>query len=262
MIWQSGGGVGVALSILIFNFGFDIKTLIKEMFPFIVGNRWFVKAYILLLLFIPFINKVISVLEQKSYIVLLIILTCVFSIWPSFLPQPPIDDYGYGFIHFIYLYFIGAYLRKYNCVIHSKAICAIGYVISAAFVYTASKMGFGYAWAYNFPFVISESVFLFLFFLQIKVDSSIINKLALNAFGVFLVHTNPFFRVLIYENVFNASYLLKENSYWLVVSVILCVPVFYLFGAICESVKKWICRYSLDCILDRFPLINKETVIR
>ena len=55
----------------------------KMFFPFASCTWYFLTGYILLIIFIPFINKLIKTLSQKEYLTLLIILLFTLSIWPS-----------------------------------------------------------------------------------------------------------------------------------------------------------------------------------
>lgn len=256
------GGVSYVFCVLFGWRAFSITELIKEVFPFVKGGRWFVKAYIILMLFIPFINKVINQISKESYRVLLIISMILFSVWPSFLPQPPIDDYGYGFIHFILLYLIGAYIKKYVSNTPGKLFSAVGYLISAAFVVVSAWYGLGYAWGYDYLFVILESVFLLLLFSQFTIQSNIINKLAACSFGVFLIHTSPFFSVIVYEKIFHATELMNSNTIFYLISVIVCVPTFYFIGYCLESIKKVFFSVTVEMLLNRIKIGNKEINIR
>ena len=98
-------GIGFLLICLFGISPFNIKTMIKVMLPYFFGMRWFVTAYIIYFLLIPFLNAGLSALGKKSHRILLFICGFLFCVWPSFLPNPPLDDYGYSFVHFIFLYF-------------------------------------------------------------------------------------------------------------------------------------------------------------
>ena len=181
---------------------FDLKDLIKTLFPIIFGGRWFVKAYIILLCFIPFINIVLTTIGKQSYQILLGILVLLFSIWPFFLPNPPFDDFGYSFVHFIMLYTIAGYLRLHVIKFPPKWICFIGVLLSFTAILVSKVMGNDYTWAYDYLFVVLEALFLLMLFAQISFKSHLINKLAATAFGVLLLHTSAFFNIFGYEKFF------------------------------------------------------------
>lgn len=255
------GGLGFALCVLAGWKSLDVKTLIKTMFPILFGGRWFVKAYLVLLCLIPFINIILRAITQRSYLVLLIISALLFSIWPSFLPNPPLDDYGYGFVHFVFLYLIAAYIRLYVKKYPPKWLCLAGYIMSAVVVCAGSMLGESYAWAYNYVFVVTEAVSLLLFFIQLDIQSSRVNQLAACAFGVFLIHTDGFFSVLIYERVFHCTALMNGNPVLFLISAIGSLPVFYLVGFILESGKKKLFSVSIDKWLDKVNWLNQSGLI-
>ena len=255
------GGVGYLLSMIVGWKGFDAKSLIKTVFPILFGGRWFVKAYLILSCLIPFINLVIHSITKKSFQKLLLILFLLFSVWPSFLPNPPVDDYGYGFVHFIVLYLIAAYIRLYLNVYPPKWTCLLGFVCATAMVIVCSMMGVGYAWAYNFVLVIAGAASLFLWFIQLDIRSKAINVLASCAFGVFLIHTDGFFSELIYHRLFHDLELVHGNAILFLLSCIGSLPFFYLFGFLLESIKKKLFAVSIDQWLYQIAPINAPVII-
>ena len=253
-IW---GAIGFVLSIIFFDKVFNIKELIKTMFPVITGGRWFVKAYIIYIVFLPFINLAVNRMNKKSHKLLLIIMLFFFSIWPSFIPIPPVlDDYGYGFTHFILLYILISYIKLHVENYPSKLMCLSGYILSSLIVAKSYKLGIGMAWGYNYFFVILAAIFLFLLFIQFDFYNKWVNLLASCAFGVFLIHTDGFFSRLIYGGVFNAVNALSYNIIHLVLVLFICLPVFYLFATVLELIRKKICELTIDKVMNHIPFIN------
>lgn len=256
------GGLGFLLCMIADWKPFDLKALIKIMFPLLFGGRWFVKAYIVLLCLIPFINRALRSISRKSYQIILAIFALLFSIWPSFLPSPPLDDYGYGFVHFVFMYLIGGYLQMFGTKLPRKGLCLAGYVVSAGIVTASSMLGQGYHWAYNYVFVITEAVSLFMLFVQIKLHAGWINSLATCAFGVFLIHTDGFFSVLVYERMLHCTELMAGSPLLFLGSALCSMPVFYLIGFILESIRKKAFSVTVDCMLDHIPVLNRAIVFK
>ncbi len=249
--------IGFMLNVAAGDRPFSLKELIRNMFPFVFGGRWFIKAYILLMLLVPFINRVVMTIDKKSFQILLTIQLLLFSIWPSFLPNPPFDDYGYSFIHFITLYLIAAYMRLYVDHYPAKWLCICGYLVSFAIVLLTKVMNWGYEWAYNYPFVITEALFLFMYFLQVSLNSGLINRLASCAFGVYLIHTNSYFSSIGYNLLFRGSSAANGPAWMLVIIVPACSLFFYFFGFVLESAKKILFHYTVEPICDRLPFLNE-----
>ena len=248
--------IGFMLNVATGDRPFSLKELIRDMFPIIFGGRWFVKAYILLMLLVPFINRVSLTIDKKSFRTLLCIQLLLFSIWPSFLPNPPFDDYGYSFIHFITIYMIAAYMRLYVDRYPAKWLCICGYLASFAIVLLTKVMNWGYEWAYNYPFVIAEALFLFMYFKQISLKSSLTNRLASCAFGVYLIHTNSYFSSIGYDFLFHGSTAANGPVWLFVITVPACSLFFYFFGFVLESTRKLLFQFTVDPLCDRIPLIN------
>ena len=92
---------------------FTLGNVVYAVAPFLVGIRWFLETYIILLLVAPFLNALLNSISKKQHMLLIGIQLLLFSIWPSFLPSAPITDGGYGITNFITLYFIAGYMRRH-----------------------------------------------------------------------------------------------------------------------------------------------------
>ena len=204
----------------------------------------------------------INSISNKSHAILIIIFTIIFSIWPSFLPSPPIDNYGYDFIHFIYLYLIASYIRLYSPRQRPLYIFLGAYIIFSCIVFTCSYFRLtGTSWAYNNIFVVLQAISLFLFFLQLNFSSRIINIIASCTFGVFLIHTDLFFGKLIYDNLFNAPYYKNASANIFILNFLVCIPSFFIIAFILEYIKQFIFDYSINRYLKKIGIINKILTI-
>ena len=95
---------------------FSIKTCIKQSFPILTYEYWFIVMYILLLLISPLLNIIINNIKQEEYKTLIKLALFVFSIIPSIniFGDEFGTNSGYSLIWFVVLYFIGAYLKIYG----------------------------------------------------------------------------------------------------------------------------------------------------
>lgn len=248
--------LGYGCAFLLWGQTVGIKDIIIAIVPYVKGQRWFVRDYIILMLFAPFINICLNRLSRREYQILLALLLLVFSVWPSFFSNPPIDDYGFGCVHFVQLYTIAGYLKLHMDKVPSKAACAACYLGSVVLIFCSAINGMGYAYAYNYLFVITAAVSLFLFFRGLTIQSDMINSLAAGAFDVFVIHTTGFFSSLIYIQLFSADTLLYETNGLYLVSLLLCPPAFYLFCAVLAMAKRWLFRISVDEWMERLPIKN------
>lgn len=207
-----------------------IEDIIKS-----ATNQWFVIIYCILYSLIPFLNKVINNISQNSYKTLLVIGLIFFYLWPSFYTKITISDAGYGIVNFVYLYFIGAYIRKY----HEKdkrVFSPLIIYLGCALITTLASLKIGRAWDYNFIFNLIGSVTLFEVFRSINIKhSKVINKLATYTFAVYLIDVNNFFNIYLYRTLFHS------NNYWnsncMFLNLIITTIGIYVICIILESLR-------------------------
>lgn len=244
---------------------FQLGELIKSAFPILAGYRWFIKAYCILYILIPFLNKVLQVITKKQYHILVIIILCLFSVWPSILPYPPIDDYGYGFIHLIVLYTISGYIRRFGVKLTNKLLIVValgGYIITILICFVGNpdipffSTLYSYKWAYNSPFNILFSVAIFILFTRISFTNRIINILASSAFAVFLIHGDHNIMNYLFIDICRAP--VTFNSIGWLPYMLLCIIVIYIICFIIDSVKKRLLNSLIDVLLDKLNLVSLQ----
>ena len=120
--------------------------IIQCVFPILLGQYWFVSAFILVLLFSPYIDKCVdnfSDKEIKGFLVLTFLVWCLISR----LPFQSNMQYGWNqYLWLIYMYFIGRILNRYEAVwlkyisFQSKwdARCTVDQMIADAISYIRS----------------------------------------------------------------------------------------------------------------------------
>ena len=198
LLWQIAfyGSILFFVSVAISINSFSLGGLLKSIFPILGGLRWFVKAYIILYVLAPYINRLLNSTSQKSHRLLIVILCLLFSVWPFLLPYPPVDDYGFGYSNFIVLYVIAGYLKKYVQQIHVGK-CLAFFVVSSSLLFflmhvetnlpvlvTMKTM----ALAHNSPIKLVACFSLFLMFVRMTWYNKAVNILAASAFSVYVIH--------------------------------------------------------------------------
>lgn len=200
--------------------------ILKQLFILNLDQYWFVKTYLFLYCLSPFINKLIQVLTKNEYLKLLGTLFIIFSIIPFITGCQGFDNNGFTLYNFIFLYFIGGYLKKYpiekNYIFRrlSKQLLQLSLIfiffISIIFniclyttLYTFKDANSIFAEMYrnieymlilySNPIVLIQSIAFFAFFSTLNIKSKIINKISSLTLGIYLIHDNNYTRTRMYK---------------------------------------------------------------
>lgn len=179
----------------------------------VLGDLWFVMAYLLLYLFAPMINMFIESLSQRQFLYFLLAFTGI-QFLHGFVIQVSWFDKGMSPLTLMTLYMIGRYMRLYpNCLTSmNKWIDMLIYfvisLIGASCTFLAVRHGAeGYRFfSYASPTIVIASVYFFLFFTKITFKSHFINWVAASAFAVYVLNC---------EGHFWSFYLSTNHSWWL-----------------------------------------------
>lgn len=199
-------------------------SIIKMFFPILSKQWYFLTNYIIILILSPFINKVLVEIDKKQFRILLAILFVFLSIYPTISTMGgfkeifsttkvlPIE-YGKSMISFLFMFIIGAYLKRFVKDDEKLHFKYLGYFIGLCIIdfslyyflgdITVNKVGiyngavFG---QFSNPLVILESVSIFLFFRGFQFKSRIINYIAGTTIGIYAIHEHPLIRGFIWSH--------------------------------------------------------------
>ena len=101
------------------------NQMVKAYFPFLSRTWYFLTLYLLILIISPFLNKMIKDLDRKQFLQLIGICFFLFSVWQPLSKLYPFKDVigiqkiiytegGKSLYDFIYMYLLGAYLRRHH----------------------------------------------------------------------------------------------------------------------------------------------------
>ena len=242
--------------------------LLKEFFILNIDQYWFIKVYLFLYCLSPFLNKFIASLDKKYYQKLLLVLFVLFSLIPYFTGNQAFDNTGYTLYNFIFLYFIGAYLRKYpisksylfrrcsknllRIILAFIFICCIinNYLISRtsmsllnanSLINEVASNFINMSIKYSNPLVIIQAISFFLLFETFTIKSKIINRIAKLTLGVYMIHDNKYLRNILYEVL--AININPVTSYSFVFYVIIVALGTFLACALIEYIRQIIFKF-------------------
>lgn len=247
----------IYLFLLVFKIeNFEITKLPYVLFPIMSKTYWYVTAYVGLYLFIPFLNALIESISKKTHFTLILISTILFSVIPTFIFY--IDTFninnGYSLIWFIYLFFIGSYIRIYYKPTYKKLKPAIFYLTSSIMT-ILSIYGIGYVsnlilgvprgytlfLTYNSVLTLIASISFFILFLNIKVENNSVKKtlafVAPKTFAVYLIHDNRMFRNYMWGLFKFENY---NNTFKIIPIMLLAVLSIFIISILIETIRSFI----------------------
>ena len=249
------------ISVLLGINAFSVVGAVKAALPILAGYRWFILGYCIVYLLSPYLNAVLRRITQKEYLVLLAIYAFFFAVWPTFVPYPPLDDYGYSFHHLLHMYLVGGYIQLH--VKEIKKIYCAGVALAAVLVTVALFLFedlnvfflatvVGYKTAYNSVFIIAESISLFLIFAKLKFSNPWINKLAASAFSVFLLHGDYNMMNYMFTEIFHVE-LLYDKAWGLLVFPLYMAAIYVVFAGV-DILKQKALNGSIHHILNKIRI--------
>lgn len=235
---------------------FTVKDFLTALFPALNSEYWFVTIYIGLYVLSPFINWALDRLEQRQHMLLIVVLTLLFSVWPTFFFLSVSLNFGGGFgiVWFFVLYCIGAYIRKYVKKDRNVWRWAGAFVILAGMIPLSKFVIAGISgkylnnfvpdsmfYSYNSILVLGASIALFGTFLRIEIKDKFFSDsicfFAGSVFGVYLIHDNPFVREYMWQTLNMPQYVDRAYFLFIMAGIVLLI---FLSGTIIDKVRIWL----------------------
>lgn len=184
---------------------FSWNWLLSSLFPVICGKYWFFSAYIFMMLASPLLNVVIARIDKKTHFAAcaVFIVLGILAGDVHVLPQLAMGD-GYNVIWFIMLYFIAAFVRKYDVKVPKK------WMFVPILAYSATLVAGYFCNTAQCSIVRSASAIILLVALKDVKTTSVrfskfITGVSATMFGIYLIHDSNEMRGYMYQNIFHAS---------------------------------------------------------
>lgn len=230
--------------------GFSLTNMAR-MFSPVLSQTWsFASAYIVLMLFVPYVNRFLVSLDKKTYQQLLKLFFICWCLVPTITGRSFESNY---LIWMIVMYAVGGYCKQFpSARLENKRLAVLGVLLSFA-VYLLSVVFMDVLGTRIAFFSVPEreirfcemrmlpcvamSIFLFLLFKNLKIKTNqLINWLASGVFGVYLIHEHPLMKSFVWDMLFHiTSY---SDSKLLVVYSIFVITVVFLACEIIESLRR------------------------
>ncbi len=239
----------------------DSSYMPKMIFPVINHSYWYFTAYFGLYLVMPLLNMAFDNADNRKTVFRAIFLSVGFiSAGSLFGSNLMWEASGYSTIWLIFMYLIGAYIKKYG--VRSKYVCGnlivffVLHLLAAALKITIDKYFADKAilnnlryslLGYTSPFTLLASICLFMFFESVEIKNKCIIKcvgfLAPMAFGVYLIHTNAAVWEILLKDAFAAcaekvSLIYFAELFGIIIGIyVVCSAVDYLRIKLFEILK-------------------------
>ena len=212
------------------NVDWGLGGLFFSAFPVYNGEYWFVVKYLALMALAPFLSILAQNLNQRTYQIGLVVLFILTSNLLPYFSYGNIYSGSSGLLLFIFLFYIGGYIRLYNPFASLKdsmgkyfllgclALLMINLIKDLSTWYIGGELAkYGMTVLGNHSYTLLLAVLLFLWAKHHTFKNTLIVRLMYKAapftFGVYLIHDNNHLRELMWENLNLPQYL---NSYGLV----------------------------------------------
>lgn len=212
-----------------------VKNIVFSVFPVISKQWWYVSAYFALFFFMPFLNTAINGLSKntvKGFLAVVLLCVCVIGCLIS--ADAFIFNSGYSAIWLMFLYILGAYIKKYDVKTKTTALKSLFGFISVIVLTFLSKLMIHFTpitffgepkrtdvfVSYTSVTIVLAAVFLLLFCLNVKINvfsKKVIVFFAPATLGVYLIHVHPLFFQYVVQNAF-VSFVHKP-----IIITVLCV---------------------------------------
>ena len=236
------------LSVLLGFKAFDSVRFLGSFLP----NSYFALMYASVLMLSPFVNLLISKLRFSDFRKLIVLLCCLFSLYPSaadflcarlgigYMGMSNIsihgNDWGYTFVNFMFLYLLGAFLRlaKENnsiVIFHQKRMNLFIYLLASALIFLSTFVN-PHATNYCNPFVILQSIGIFLFFSNLSFHNDVINWMSQSVWGVYVIHMG----ILWFWSFFSIQQYVQKSILFVAGNVFVVTVSVFTFSVLLEKI--------------------------
>jgi len=206
--------------------------------------------------FAPLLNNLFKN-TQRKYLTYFCLLLLLVSSYFGFLWQDTINKNGYTFFQFLTLYSVGRYIHKYDLRLKTRyalplyIICSI--ITGLLFYYLFKTHNNNWCWRmtfYNSPFVLISSISLFFVFLNIHLQSKLLNRLSKSTFAIYLISCSSL--SILHYKIIADLYTSTYNNLLIFLLLIFFALIFTLLAFLIDPLQ----RKLNTSIIDKFEKIK------
>lgn len=245
----------------------NITIIIKRCLFFChTSPWWFIENYFYLMLFSPLLNKYINSLNKNQYLKTLFLLSFI-NVIIGGLFKSSLNVTGFTIHHFIFIYFIGGYIRRYGLFdrMKSKNLFYI-YLICSLLHFVSMVSGYEIIRGYINPFTLLGSIVVFCLFLRVKINNNIINWIASSSLAVYLLHDeDTIMRNLYIEGIHYIYHINSEPYIYLPLTFVVAI-LFFIIAILIDKfitillspITNYLGQFDIIAIINRKFHLNNE----
>ena len=263
--------VSVAWYLIIIGLGYrpDAMTTVRQFFPTIFQNNWFISYYIVLYLIHPLLNMVIRRLGAKELgiCVLLLGIMCFGVIWGAGVHLGVLR-----ILVFVAIYFIVAWLKFYGKKFTHSLKLNVTVLVVSVVLYFAMRIAMNYiglatdtlegelhAWIHiNNPVMLALSLSAFNLALRRNFVSKPVNKLGAVSMLVYIIHRNNLFVKYLQGEYFDYA-ITRFGSDALIPAILILAVIFFVGSTLIALAYK---STAERCIVDPLSAVIERGVDR
>lgn len=177
------------------------KDIISAFLPVSNESYWYFTAYFGMFFFSPFFNKMLNCLTKKEAKTLVVTIVLILSVFPCiFMKDVFKSEWGYSVIWLSALYILGGCIKIIEPERKIKKLPAfLIFVVSVSITFASTYLSginkYTFLLTYTSPTVLISALALLVLFSQMNIkkrSKKVIGFLSPLAFGVYLIHTEPY----------------------------------------------------------------------
>lgn len=233
--------------IIIMKYEIPFKLLIKQFMPIFFNNNWFIPCYLVFYMITPYLNLVIENLEERN-LKKICIVSIIFTFTQLIRENTNIYNQLFGFI---YIYFIIAYLKKYQPEYmengkKNRVVLLCGIVLSLVFLvfynYLGTKISILSESMLRFtniknPLFLIIGISSFNSFRKISFQNKAVNFISSQTLLIYVLHDNYLFREFLRKDYYRFIFNTFGYKNICTICFISALGVFLISLAVCSLYK-------------------------
>ena len=231
-VWLKTWGYSIfmlAISIIL-KINVSMYTYVRAILPVIMNEYWFITCYIILVLFVPYIDIALKTLTKRQFTQLLLLFMCLMFV--QLINSEIVNRLTLA----IFAYTLGYYIKEYSKQVingNTKVIMFVGigaFLLDVLSIYVSRKIGISFSHSAHFtqyvlPIIIGGGILLFMSTEVSTFENRVINLYAASVLPIYLITESTVFRDYMWSKLLNVGQYQSSPFFYLIavgITIIIC----------------------------------------